>query len=71
MMLFFMKKQRKFTVRFDIEALAPAEKRYLTDDEYSFIFQRVPRLCLDFAIIKDNKILDSEFLPQHFSSPLL
>jgi|SRR3989338_7073753 len=57
MLPFFNKKQRKFTVKFYIEGLAPAEKRYLTDDEYAFIFQRVPRLCLDFAIIKDNQIL--------------
>lgn len=32
-------------------------KNYLTDDEYKFIFERVPRLCLDFVIVKDAKIL--------------
>ena len=35
-------------------------KGYLTDDEYKFIFSRVPRLCLDFIIVKDGKILLSK-----------
>lgn len=29
----------------------------LTDKEYKFVFSRVPRLCLDFVILKGNKIL--------------
>ncbi len=33
------------------------EKKYLTDEEYKFIYERVPRLCLDFIIVKNGKIL--------------
>ncbi len=33
------------------------EKSRLTDEEYKFIFSRVVRLCLDFIIVKENKIL--------------
>ena len=36
------------------------KSRRLTDEEYKFIFSRVPRLCLDFIIIKDNKIILSK-----------
>lgn len=33
------------------------KKSYLTDSDYKFIFSRVPRLCLDFVVVKDDKIL--------------
>jgi len=33
---------------------------YLTDEDYKFVFSRVPRLCLDFVIIKDNSVLLSK-----------
>ncbi len=36
--------------------MAEAKKR-LTDEEYQFIFSRAVRLCLDFIIVKDNKML--------------
>ena len=36
------------------------KNRRLTDEEYEFIFSRVPRLCLDFIIIKDDRILLSQ-----------
>jgi 8-oxo-dGTP diphosphatase len=29
----------------------------LTDEEYKFVFERVPRLCLDFVVVKDEKFL--------------
>ena len=29
----------------------------LSDQDYKFIFERVPRLCLDFVITKNGKIL--------------
>jgi len=35
-------------------------KKYLTDKEYQFIFERVPRLCLDFIIVKDHTLLLSK-----------
>jgi 8-oxo-dGTP diphosphatase len=33
------------------------KKYYLSDEEYKFIFSRVPRLCLDFIVIKKGKVL--------------
>ncbi|OGZ72567.1 MAG: hypothetical protein A2908_01700 [Candidatus Staskawiczbacteria bacterium RIFCSPLOWO2_01_FULL_38_12b] len=39
--------------------MADPEKR-LTDEEYKFIYERVPRLCLDFIIVKDDKVLLSK-----------
>src|SRR5258708_1307377 len=30
---------------------------YLNDEDYQFIFSRVPRLCLDFVIVRDNNVL--------------
>ncbi len=33
------------------------EIKRLTDEEYKFIFERVPRLCLDFVVVKDGKVL--------------
>jgi len=33
------------------------KKHYINDDEYKFIFSRVPRLCLDFIVIKKGKVL--------------
>lgn len=32
-------------------------KKRLTDEEYQFVFSRAVRLCLDFIIVKNNKIL--------------
>ncbi len=29
----------------------------ISDEDYAFIFQKVPRLCLDFIIVKDGKVL--------------
>lgn len=43
-----------------MEFKAPEPKRRLTDDEYEFIFQRVPRLCVDIVIIEDEKVLLSK-----------
>jgi 8-oxo-dGTP diphosphatase len=31
--------------------------RRLTDEEYQFIFDRVPRLCIDIVVVKQNGIL--------------
>lgn len=36
---------------------AVKDMKRLTDEEYKFIFERAPRLCLDFIIIKDGKFL--------------
>ncbi len=36
------------------------QKKYLTDQEYKFIYKRVPRLCLDFVVVKNNQILLSK-----------
>lgn len=33
------------------------EKQFLSDDEYKFVFSRVPRLCLDFVIVINNEVL--------------
>ena len=33
------------------------EKKRLTDEEYQFIFSRAVRLCLDFIVVKNNKVL--------------
>lgn len=40
--------------------MKPSKKKYLTDDEYKFIYERVPRLCLDFIAVKDKKVLLSK-----------
>lgn len=36
------------------------EKKPLTNEEYKFIYERVVRLCLDFIVIKNGKILLSK-----------
>lgn len=33
------------------------ETKKLTEEEYKFIFSRVPRLCLDFIVVKDKSLL--------------
>ncbi len=40
-----------------VSALDPAEKRRLTNEEYEFIFQRVPRFCVDILLVKDGAVL--------------
>lgn len=30
---------------------------YLSDEDYDFIYSRVPRICVDLLIIADNKVL--------------
>ncbi len=37
--------------------MIPAEKRRLTDDEYQFIFSRVPRLCVEILLVQDGGLL--------------
>ena len=37
--------------------LKPKARRRLTDDEFNFIFRRVPALCLDFVVVSRGRIL--------------
>ena len=40
-----------------VQAMPPTKRRFLTNDEYQFVFSRAPRICLDFIIVKDRTIL--------------
>jgi ADP-ribose pyrophosphatase YjhB (NUDIX family) len=36
------------------------KKQWLTEKDYQFIYSRVPRVCLDFIIMQDKKVLLSK-----------
>ena len=44
-------------MKFEIEGELPQERRFLTDSEYDFVFQRAVRFCLDFLIVKDKEFM--------------
>lgn len=44
-------------MKFELESQDPQAKRRLTDDEFIFIYSRVPCLCADIVIVENGGVL--------------